>query len=226
MKQEILENIDSVVAGYVNRYASDWTEIDRPLVEKCDDSVPFMVMMRPSGVDVAFFDGENFTKENALHSQAALPYHDVFLYYDGAEMKSVRQSDARELCSKAVSCFLTRDVPMDGFKKAVERCAANFFANMDFKGAGIGGACGPWEVKLSSDSKDKIAVEILFDSKPVALGMRQDDGIAVEFSRVDECLSDRCFKEIFDAMHSEFPNYRLSAKEEERLNSASQNLGR
>lgn len=299
MKKDILERIDSVVAGYVNQYASDWTEIDRPQVEKCSDQDSFLVMMRPSGVDVAFLDGEFATKENVLHSQAAVPNHELFLYYTDEVMQSVTRSVAQKLCDEAVArrekkplekmesgmhvrvcgtnllgrvdCIepawdkrgdhckvvfdgramcgyyfaneleIVRenqaantvcdsvDLPMDGFRKAVERCidainddvAAQYpeFRNVP----GFGGECGSWFVGVPNRG-DGIAMEIEFDGLCVAVAKETVNGDVVVM-RVDS-ISDKTLKEIFDVVHSRFPDYQLSASEKERLQISNQDLGR
>lgn len=228
MRQEILERIDSTVAGYVNDYASDWTKIDRPHVEELADSNSFLVMMRPSGVDVAFFNGEPATRENAFHSQAALPNHELFLYYDGENMQSITRDAAQKLCDKAASKYENLDLPIDGFLKAVERCSdeANRYQN---ESTAVG-ECGPWKVSLfDRQYTTGLGLEICYDSKPVARAFKSVDpwgGINLEFGRYHNTISDKTFNALFDTLKSEFSTLTRDFDERKRRQSVNQDLAK
>lgn len=228
MKQEILERIDSVVAGYVNQYASDWTEIDRRFVEKSEDSMPFLVMMRPSGVDVAFLEGEYSTMENAFHSQAALPHHELFLYYDGERLKSITRSAAEKLCGQAVSRYEYRDLPMDGFLKAVERYSDDAGRNDNANSAY--GECGPWRVSLlDRQYSTGMGLEICYSAKPVARAFKTINTAGVcelEFGRYHNTISDKTFNEIFDVLRSVFADLTRDFNERIRFQAAKQELSK
>ncbi len=226
MNEEILDKIDSVVFGYVNQYATDWTEYDRPRVDRCANTIPFLVMMRPSGVDVLFCAGEYFTMENAFHSQAALPAHNLFLYYDGNSIKSVTRNKAEEICNKVVSFFENRDFPLDGFRKAVERCSDQYSRYPDAHSAI--GECGSWKVSYNNRYSNELALEIFFDEKVVARGFRKThtSSIALEFGRYHNCLSDKTFNEMFDILRSEFPNITRDFDERKRFYALNKDSGR
>ncbi len=228
MKQEILERINSVVAGYVYEFATDWTLIDRPIVEKLRDDDSFLVMMRPSGVDVAVFTGEQATMENAFHSQSALPYHSLFLYYDGEKLQSIERSAAEELCNRFVSRFENRDLSLDGFRKAVERCAdeSSKYENRDF----AVGECGPWKISLlNRQYTTGLGLEICYDSKPVVKAFHVVDPfghLLLEASRYHNTVSDKTFNEIFDVVHSEFPSLTRDIEERRRFQVSGKDVSR
>ena len=228
MKQEILDRIDSVVSGYVNQYASDWTEIDRPLVERLYDSNSFMVMMRPSGVDVLFLNGEQSTLENAFHSEAALPHHELFLFYNGETMQSITRDAAQEICDKAVSRFENLDLPLDGFSKAVERCSDEA-TRYQHKPTAVG-ECGPWTVSLlDRQYTTGLGLEVCYENKPVARAYKTVDpwgGLNLEFGRYHDMLSDKTFNEMFVCLHTEFSNLTRDFSERRRLQEANKNLER
>lgn len=227
MKREILERIDSVVAGYVNQYASDWTEIDRPRVEKCDDSIPFMVMMRPSGVDVAFFGGDYLNKENALHSRAAVSYHELFLYYDGNEMQSVTKNAAQELCDKASARFEEVELSMDGFNKALDRYEENI--DFSFDSGRVCGICGPWS--LESDAANHMIFNVSYEGKLIVSAskdlMRFDEYEDGRFALKRELnISDKDFSEIVASIQGRFSSFAMEASEQEKVFKNLGHLGR
>lgn len=228
MKQEILDRIDSVVAGYVNQYATDWTEIDRPLVEKLHDSNSFLVMMRPSGVDVAFFGGESASLENVFHSQAAVPNHELFLFYDGEKMQSITRVAAQKLCDKFATRFQDLDLPMDGFRKAVERCSDEAARNENNPTAV--GECGPWKVSLLDRQYTTGAgLEVCYENKPVAKAYKTVDhwgGLNLEFGRIGDAISDKTFNEIFDCLRSEFPTLTRDFNERKKFQAASNDFSK
>ena len=217
MKQEILNRIDSLVDNYVNQYRSDWTDIYRPCVEKLNDDQSFLVMMRPSGVDVAFFDGEQMTIGNAFHSQAAVPYHELFLYYDGENAQSVKKDFAQTLCDKAASRFENLDFSMDGFLKAVKRCLDVADRYKEEITSAVG-ECGPWKVSYSREHSSDLVLEVSHESEVVAKGFHvtRDSTYDLEFGRYHNRISDRTFNEMFNLLRSEFPRLIRNYDERER----------
>lgn len=125
------------------------------------------------------------------------------------------------------------DLPMDGFRRAVERYAED----------GDYGKCGDWELKRIGD--DCVECQILFDSRVVVECCPRIDvydpvsgngsGVCPVDERIEvqikgfsfghePLISDKSYKEIFDSVHSEFPDYKMGALEQDRIRVAS--LGR
>lgn len=106
------------------------------------------------------------------------------------------------------------DLPMDGFRKAVERYAED----------GEHGQCGDWKIQKIGDNC--IDCQISFDSR-VVVECRPDNSSGAEaFTEVvikdfslghEPLISNKSYKEIFDSIHSEFPDYKMGALEQNRI---------
>lgn len=92
------------------------------------------------------------------------------------------------------------DLPMDGFRKAVERYAED----------GEYGKCGDWEIQKIDD--DRVECQISFDTRVVVECLQQTEVVIKE-----PLISNRTYKDIFDLMHSRFPEYRMGSLEKDRL---------
>ena len=228
MKWDILDRIDSVVSGYVNDYTSDWTDIERPMIEQCPDNVPFLVMMRPGGVDVLILAGEKCTMGHVFCGQNACPHNELFLYYDGESMKSVTHRDAEKICAKAASRFQGLDLPVDGLREAVDACYEMAAKYPDDKSCC--GYNGPWTVSLPDRQLSVgLAIDIRYESNLVANGYKNvnsQGALHIEFGRYHDIISDKTFKKIFDAVRSHCPVLRLNFDERKRKEEAKNKAGR
>ncbi len=107
MRKEILDRLDHYVDMVVEHYKTDYTEYDRPRIEKCDDNDAIMLMLRKTGCDTLFISGKLVTYGNWdwCSSAFGLDRDILYAYYDGNEVTPITRKEAQELLLKRYSDF-------------------------------------------------------------------------------------------------------------------------
>lgn len=109
------------------------------------------------------------------------------------------------------------DVSVDGLRNALRR----------FSDSGQEGICGPWNIRVGCSSEK--AWEAGYEGRCVfsclsifGTEAREPYGDLVR----DALISDKVFQEICDLVHSEFPECRMSPKEQESIREFQQSFSR
>lgn len=100
----ILDKLDALVNEHVEQYMTDWTDVFREQVERCDKSGSFIVMLRDMGVDVVFLRGQQVNYSNLQWGKACLEQDRSKLYmlYDDGVLKSVHRNVATKILKETI----------------------------------------------------------------------------------------------------------------------------
>ncbi len=107
MRKEILDRLDHYVDMVVEHYKTDYTEYDRPRIEKCDDKDAIMLMLRKTGCDTLFISGKFVTYGNWNWCSDAFAQDRDILYVlcNGEEVTPITRRDANILIMNRYNDF-------------------------------------------------------------------------------------------------------------------------